>query len=110
MSAATLEFYVSNDEIRVMYNLKKISFSEFLALDGTKPLIQKICKAIKKQYPDENTCQDQFCMKTDQGDFQCHSGSIVGKFIKKHFLKRDKFFDLLISENSDYVRFFPEDQ
>jgi hypothetical protein len=107
MSATTLEFYKSGESFYVIYNLKKMEFTEFSNLDGSKILILKMCKTILNTYGNENPCEDKKCLQEARinRNINCCCAEITGKFIKKHLLKYDRTLDVIISEDSDHVVF-----
>lgn len=106
MSATTLEFYRSGGTVKVICNLQKMSLQEFLAMEGSRTVLVKICKAVHQQYPAECPCSEQSCMRQSGGEYRihCEAAAIVGAFIRKHFLGEERRFDVVVSDDSDFVQ------
>jgi hypothetical protein len=95
--AVTLEFWKSDDRIWVEFNLKKYQLPEFLALPAAAGIITRMYDKIIAEYRNEV-------------DFNRERPEILAAFIKKHFLEKDKKFDVVILGNGDVVQFHAEEK
>jgi len=94
--AVTLEFWQQHDKIYVEYNKKIFSFQEFLKLPQTQNILDKIYSKILNDYYEEvKTCKSK--------------AEAIGFFIKKHFLKKDGIFDIVILDDGKLIKFNIED-
>jgi hypothetical protein len=90
--AVTLEFWKQNEKIFVEYNKKVYSFQEFLKLPQAENILDIIYNKITREYFDEIK------------DIK-NKGEAIGSFIKRHFLKRDGIFDVVILDDGKLVKF-----
>jgi len=90
--AVTLEFWKQKDKILVEFNKKVFSFQDFLKLPQAESILNQIYNKIVKDYYEE--IKDA---KT--------KGEAIGYFIKKHFLKKDGIFDVIILDDGKIVKF-----
>lgn len=107
MPAITLEFYLKENVPYISVNSKSMSLDEFSAEPGSRKVLFKICKAILQKYPGESRCENPVCMQYPGGEIHitCDAMTIVGNFIRNHFLEHDRILDAVVSENSDHVTF-----
>lgn len=107
MPATTLEFFLKENIPYISMNSRNMTLGEFSEEPGSRKVLYKICKAILQGYPGENRCENPVCMQYPNGEFHfpCDAMTIVGNFIRKHFLEHDRILDAVVSENSDYVTF-----
>ncbi len=87
--AECVEFWKHKNNIFVEYKSNSYSLKSFLKLPQSKMIIEAIYKKIVYNYPQE--------LKKNKNKY-----TIAGNFIKKHFLKKDKIFDVII-HNCGYV-------
>ena len=90
--ATTLEFWKQNEKIFVEYNKKVYIFQEFLKLPQAESILDMIYNKIVKEYYEE--------IKDTK-----NKGEAIGLFIKKHFLKKDGIFDVIILDDGKLVKF-----
>jgi hypothetical protein len=94
--ADLVEFWAQRGKIFVEHNSKIYLFTDFLKTREGKSIIDIMFREIVLKYPDE--------IKDKKSKWE-----IVGNFIKKHFLKKDKIFDVVIHNDGKVVKFNFED-
>jgi len=90
--ADLIEFWQQKGKIFVEFNSKTYSFLDFVKLPEGKFVIDAMFNKIVIKYPNE------ILNKKNKYD-------AVGNFIKNHFLKKDKIFDVIIYNNGKLVKF-----
>jgi len=93
--AHTIEFWKSEDKVMVEYNLKTMELGEFMHLSDTAKILDMIYNKIILEFPKEV-------------DFKQSKLEIVAFFIKRHFMEKDKAFDVLVLGNGNIVKFNSE--
>lgn len=100
----SLEFYKTHHGIFVDFNdTKNIPFKTFLTLPKAQNFIKKMYIEIITKYKKE--------IKEEVDDTN-NIGLVVGTFINKHFLEKDKTYDVVIlggSESGEVIKFNLED-
>lgn len=106
MAAITLEFYLKEGVPWVNFDRVPMTLEEFTSVPGSRLAVLKLCKTILRDYRDESSCENPVCLQYVNQDFHfpCDAMNIVGNFIRKHLLDRDRMLDAVVSENSDYVK------
>ena len=74
------------------YNSKCYTFKDFIKLSQGQFIINSMFEKIVLDYPNEI-------------DSKKSKGEIVGLFIKNHFLKKDKIFDVIIYNEGKVIKF-----
>ena len=90
--AVTIEFWKQGNKLFVEYNKRVYNFNDFLKLSEAQFVIDKIYLKISREYSNEVISDD-------------NKGTVVGTFIKNHFLKRDNVIDVIILEDGKTIRF-----
>ncbi len=96
-----LEFYKENQMIHVKINDNHFLLNQFLLLKESKKIISKMYQKILAEYYSD--------IEREVSDMK-NKGEVVGAFIKKHFLKKDFSFDVIIRGKGRIVQFNLEDK
>jgi hypothetical protein len=95
--ANTLEFYKkSNNRVWVEFQDKDMPLETFLTLPESGRMIEKMYLEIITRYPET--------VKKEVSDMDI-KGEVVGTFIKKYFLKKDKIYDVFLSKDGTFIKF-----
>jgi len=98
--AHTIEFWQEDGKIFVEYNLKKLSFENFLKQNDAKSIINDIYTKIKAHY------MDKIEEEIKNPDLK---PEVVGIFIKKFFLNKNSNYDVVILGDGSIVNFILEE-
>jgi hypothetical protein len=91
--ADLLEFWKQKGVVYVEYNSKCYTFSNFLKTAEGNSIINIMYQKILSSYINKIDDKNQ------------NKAVVVRKFIKNHFLKKDKIFDVIIYNDGKVVKF-----
>ena len=92
----TIEFYQKGKTIYVEFNSKTHTLAEFLQLKESRKMITKMYYKILNEYHKYIVHQ----VKNTS-----NMGEVVGVFIKRFFLKKDKVFDVVYYSDGNLIKF-----
>lgn len=95
----SVEFYKKGHKIFVEYNDKTYTFAEFLYHEDSQYIIKKMYHKIIMDYSKK--------VEKEVENLN-NKGEVVGVFIKKFFLKKDKTYDVTIMGDGSVVNFHLE--
>lgn len=114
MTSATLEFFKRDQKVMVLYNLSEMTLTDFCRLDEARIILVKMCRAVLRKEGKPGPCRNTACLRETESGHEavlpetCDYLRIVGDFIHRHLLGHDDMLDVIVSGNSESVRFQTE--